>query len=274
MGIRVAKIISNLLEGSHVPLLLIYHLVERGVLPISIKNFKSTKKIALATIGLITIAGLAVYYIGDLKKQSFLYSSDSDYRIVSGEAYFRETFTDVEGLAENADIIAEAEVISQVYHPEYEYLSVYTVSELRLTKVYKGDVEIDDTVSVLETGGEFDEREAAKYIPSGKPGTRSGNDDLGVITQGIEGSVPMKEGNKYFVFLTEDDDDVYNVVGSVQGKIKINDKNTLLSQVSPEVIEHGNKHHNNLYFLQENYSGEDISELRNEVEQLIASSPN
>ncbi|NTU21563.1 hypothetical protein HPY28_14665 [Brevibacillus sp. HB1.2] len=242
---------------------------------ISIKNLKSTKKIALATIGFITIAGFAFYYIGDLKKQSFLYSSDSDYRIVSGEAMFTETFTDVEGLAENADIIAEAEVISQENNPNYERLDVYTVSELRVTKVYKGDVEIDDTVSVLETGGEFDEREAAKYF-AGKPGSKLVNDDNGeprMTSVGIEGSIPMKEGNKYFVFLTEDKDDVYNIVGSVQGKIKINDEETLVSQVSLEVIEHGNKH-NNLFFLQENYSGENISELRNEVEQLIASSPN
>ncbi|MGK5655024.1 hypothetical protein ACSNN6_30065, partial [Brevibacillus formosus] len=123
---------------------------------ISIKNLKSTKKIALATIGFITIAGLAVYYIGNLKNQNFLYSSDSDYRIVSGEAMFTETFTNVEGLAKNADIIAEAEVISQENNANYERLDVYTVSELKLTKVYKGDVEIDDTVSVLETGGEFD----------------------------------------------------------------------------------------------------------------------
>ncbi|WP_429841824.1 hypothetical protein [Brevibacillus sp. FIR094] len=241
---------------------------------ISIKNLKSTKKRALATIGFITIAGLAVYYIGDLKKQNFLYSSDSDYRIVSGEAMFTETFTTVEDLAENADIIAEAEVISQENNPNYERLDVYTVSELRLTKVYKGDVEIDDTVSVLETGGEFDERETAKYF-AGKSGSKLVNDDLGeprITSVGIEGSIPMKEGNKYFVFLTEDKDDVYNIVGSVQGKIKINDENTLVSQVSLEVIEHGNKH-NNLFFLQENYSGEDISELRNEVEQLIASSP-
>ncbi|MFI8714824.1 hypothetical protein [Brevibacillus brevis] len=271
MGIRVGKIILKLLLVSHVPLLLIYHWVERGVLTISIKNFNSTKKIALATIGFITIAGLAVYYIGDLKKQPFLYSSDSDYRIVSGEASFRETFTNVEGLAENADIIAEAEVISQVYHPEYEYLTVYTVSELRLTKVYKGDVEIDDTVSVLETGGEFDEREVTKYF-SGKRGFEL-NDDLGdprIITVGIAGSIPMKEGNTYFVFLTEDDDDIYNIVGSVQGKIKINSENTLVSQVSPETIDQ----HGDLYFLPENYSGQNISELRNDVEQLIATSPN
>ncbi|GED56944.1 hypothetical protein ABER61_17885 [Brevibacillus formosus] len=238
---------------------------------ISINNFKSTKKIALATIGFITIAGLAVYYIGDLKKQSFLYSSDTDYKIVSGEVWFRETFNSVKGLAENADIIAEAEVISKKNNPNYERLDVYTVSELRLTKVYKGDVEIDETVSVLETGGEFDEREVAKYF-SGKPGSEL-NDDLGdpgIIMIGLEGSIPMKEGNKYFVFLTEDDDDVYNIVGSVQGKIKINSENTLVSQVSPETIDQ----HGDLYFLQESYSGQDISELRNEVEQLIASSPN
>ncbi|MFF2529147.1 hypothetical protein ACFVS2_09565 [Brevibacillus sp. NPDC058079] len=236
---------------------------------ISIKNLKSTKKIALATIGFITIAGLAVYYIGDLKNQNFLYSSDSDYRIVSGEAMFTETFTNVEGLAKNADIIAEAEVISQENNANYERLDVYTVSELRLTKVYKGDVEIDDTVSVLETGGEFDEREVAKYF-AGKRGSKV-NDDLGeprITSVGIEGSIPMKEGNKYFVFLTEDKDDVYNIVGSVQGKIKINDENTLVSQVSLEVIEHGNKH-NNLFFLQENYSGENISELTNEVERIV-----
>ncbi|UED75367.1 hypothetical protein [Brevibacillus sp. DP1.3A] len=237
---------------------------------ISIKNLKSTKKIALATIGFIAIAGFAAYYIGDLKKQNFLYSSDSDYRIVSGEAMLTETFTDVEGLAENADIIAEAEVISQKNNPNYERLDVYTVSELRLTKVYKGDVEIGDTVSVLETGGEFDEREAAKYF-AGKPGPKLVNDDNGeprMTSVGIEGSIPMKEGNKYFVFLTEDKDDVYNIVGSVQGKIKINDEETLVSQVSLEVIEH-----NNLYFLQENYSGQNISELRNEVEQLLSSPP-
>ncbi|AWX58790.1 MULTISPECIES: hypothetical protein [Brevibacillus] len=272
MGIQFGKIISKLLKVSHVPLLLIYHLVERGALTISIKNFKSTKKIALATIGFITIAGLAVYYIGDLKKQSFLYSSDTDYKIVSGEVSFRETFHSVKGLAENADIIAETEVISQKNNPNYERLDVYTVSELRLTKVYKGDVEIDDTVSVLETGGEFDEREVAKYF-SGKPGSQSGNDDLGdpgIIAVGIAGSIPMKQGNTYFVFLTEDDDDVYNIVGSVQGKIKINSENSLVSQVSPETIDQ----HGDLYFLQESYSGQNISELRNEVEQLIASSPN
>ncbi|MFF0831173.1 hypothetical protein ACFYU8_30515 [Brevibacillus sp. NPDC003359] len=73
----------------------------------------------MTTIGFITIAGLAVYYIGDLKKQNFVYSSGSDYRIVSGEAMFTETFTDVEGLAENADIIAEAEVISQESNPNW-----------------------------------------------------------------------------------------------------------------------------------------------------------
>ncbi|GAB1530657.1 hypothetical protein YSY22_20790 [Brevibacillus formosus] len=246
-------------------------MVERGALPINIKNFKSTKKIALATIGLITIAGLAVYYIGDLKKQRFLYSSDSDYKIVSGEVSFRETFHSVKGLAENADIIAEAEVISQKNNSNYERLDVYTVSELRLTKVYKGDVEIDDTVSVLETGGEFDEREVAKYFSgkSRKSGSESRNDDLGVIMQGIAGSIPMKQGNTYFVFLTEDGDDVYNIVGSVQGKIKVNSENTLVSQVSPETIDQ----HGNLYFLQESYSGQDISELRNAVEQLIASPP-
>ncbi|MCM3143517.1 hypothetical protein [Brevibacillus sp. MER 51] len=125
MGIQVGKIISKLLLVSYVALLPIYHLVERGALTISIKNFKSTKKIALATIGFITIAGLAVYYIGDLKKQNFLYSSDTDYRIVSGEAMFTETFTDVKGLAENADIIAEAEVISQKNNPNYERLDAY-----------------------------------------------------------------------------------------------------------------------------------------------------
>lgn len=231
---------------------------------ISIKKLKPTIKIALATIGF----GLAVYYIGDLKNQKFLYSSDSDYRIVSGVVMFTETFTDVEGLAENAAIIAEAEVISQESNPNYERLDVYTVSELRLAKVYKGDVEEDDTVSVLETGGEFDEREAAKYF-SGKPGfdlnDDLGNPDPGIVTIGIEGSIPMKEGNKYFVFLTEDDDDVYNIVGSVQGKIKINDEETLVSQVSSEVIKHGN----DLFFLQENYAGEHISELTDEVERIV-----
>ncbi len=227
------------------------------------------KSVILTATSFVLLGGLAFYHSSySESRKNIPFSSETSHRIVSGEALFAETFSDVKGLVEKADLIAEAEVVSQETYPEYEILSVHTISQLKLNEVYKGDKKVDDIISVLETGGEYDEREAAKYIPDGKPGSDL-EQELGIIEEGIEGSVPMKKGNKYFVFLKKNNKQGnYNVAGAVQGKIKITNKGELVSQISPETIEHGKKH-DDLYFLQEEYSGRPISELIHAVKREL-----
>lgn len=217
------------------------------------------------------MAGLLFVYAleGDLFKgepQAMIYDVDGK-NIVTGEGFFAQTFTDVAGMTQDADVIARVKVINQETRPAYEVGTVHTRSELEVVKVMKGNVDSGDVIPLLETGGKYDEREGAKYISSKKPGSGKAK---GMITRGIEGVVPIEKGNEYIVFLNLNEGDAernYHLVGSIQGKIKVKD-NLLVSHLSPEAIKHGEKH-DDLHFLPEKYAGKPVSELETVIKSAL-----
>gem|GEM_PF-1884455 len=62
-----------------------------------------------------------------------------------------ESFSSIEQLKDNSQLIAEVEIEKSDSFP-YKHV-VFTLSEAKLLHVYKGEVQNDETIKILETGG-------------------------------------------------------------------------------------------------------------------------
>jgi hypothetical protein len=68
---------------------------------------------------------------------------------ISGDVH--ERFTTIEQLKDSSELIAKVEIEKSDSFP-YKHV-VFTLSEAKLLHVYKGEVQNDETIKILETGG-------------------------------------------------------------------------------------------------------------------------
>jgi hypothetical protein len=210
----------------------------------------------LASVGLFTLPINSYHTRADIP-----YVLENDYPFVSNHGQM-ET---VQNLGE---LISQSEVIAEVQIKEQENIrlsesSVATRSKAKVNKLYKGSSESELTIT--EIGGVLDlstvkgheDRVPENYTPHSTPS---------IVEVGIEGSTVMKPHQKYLVFLHKHPDTVwgYNIVGVVQGKIKIDNTDTLIATIEPKHL-----NDSNIYFLQKDFSGMNKQSLEKEIKKNL-----
>jgi hypothetical protein len=198
------------------------------------------------------------------KNSELIFSKETDFPIVSSEGLFSKTFNTVEGMFEDAEIVAEVKVLDQQVY-ERESFTVETLSNVEVIKLYKGDSQLT-TVNVAEIGGPIDlAKEQLAY--RGKPGSGEEptvNVEREMAESTLEGVPVIKKGNQYIVFLTKNyGSETYSPTGSVQGKIKLDkDNRKAVATVAPERINEG------INFFQKEFAGKDIVVLESKLQKL------
>ncbi|QDX92397.1 hypothetical protein C2W64_01370 [Brevibacillus laterosporus] len=131
-------------------------------------------------------------------------TTNTSKKVVNLSGDVQENFDSIDDLKESSEVIAEVEIMKD---EGFEYRNViFTLSESKLQKVYKGDFKEGDTLEILETGGFKD---GVEYT--------------------FEGNEVLKEKDTAIVFLEKYEgpvaENAYVIKGVYQGKfIKNNDK--------------------------------------------------
>ncbi|HBI03649.1 MAG TPA: hypothetical protein DDY49_06435 [Paenibacillaceae bacterium] len=186
------------------------------------------------------------------------YSAETNYPIMYSSASFAKTYDNLEGMYKEAVIVAEVNVQEQ--RVKQDDSSAQTHSDVIITKLYKGEKNIKE-LTIAEIGGPLD---LSKTSQLDKPGKGKEPYQGRIVEDTLEGSPTIKKGNKYIVFLRKNiDSNLYTILGSVQGKIKIESNEKLVSTVQSEYIENGN-----LFFLQKKYAGKDKVKLEEDINNV------
>ncbi|PWK13961.1 hypothetical protein [Tumebacillus permanentifrigoris] len=184
---------------------------------------------------------------------------ESEYPIIGSHGSFW-VYTNLGELYQNADIVAEINVVDQETVP-IDIGDVSTCSQVSVVQVYKGD-SVPSTLLVTEVGGVQD---LSKLPKLDKPGSgQEPKNPQGMIEDTLEGSPVMKPGNSYVVFLTKNPNPKwgYNIVGSVQGKLKIDSKTKkIVNTVAPAYVTQ------DMFFLQRQFNGKDMIVAENLIKQ-------
>lgn len=236
------------------------------LLVISIYSYKSitqSKKVVVAKTNNESEVKTAVSIgiIGDLNKKesreidyNSVFSSETQLPTVNSEGSLRKTYDNIQDLYKNAEIVALVKVNKQnVFF--YSDTSVATTSTVDLKKIYKGNIE-SKALNITELGGPID---FSKLPKVDKPGDGKAPAQ-GLVETTFEGSVVMKDNNTYLVFLINSNDPLYgyNILGAVQGKIKIDEK-TKKSLIT--VNERYLDEPMSLFFLQKQLGGKSITDI-------------
>ncbi|ASS74809.1 hypothetical protein CIG75_07335 [Tumebacillus algifaecis] len=228
---------------------------------------KKLKAITIAAVFAGTV-GIAVFLLGQdqgftvkIKEivrpttVDFEFVKESEYPITVGNASM-QTYDTLESMYNRAVIVAEIKVQNQetIYTSENPP-SVLTCSNAVIKQIFKGDKSLK-TVKISETGGVVDmsKSKGNEMRSDGKPLKSEP-----FVESTIEGSPVMKKGNTYLVFLKESaPGDPYTIVGSVQGKIRIDDvSNKGVVTIDPERF----AKQMDLFWLQRKFAGKDTVEI-------------
>lgn len=224
---------------------------------------KSKKRWFVVSFVTLGIVGLCVFYTTSPKTTAaYLYSPESSYSIYSSSASFSKMYSSTEDLYKDADLVAKVEVKNHRFEQNGSMVSTY--SDVQLLKVYKGDFALK-MVKVYEIGGLLNTAQLNLPQKDGEPVTQNGSAKQEVVENTLEGSPTMRSGNHYIVFLKKNSgQEFYNIVGSVQGKIKIDEKkNVAVGTVKEERV---NK--DNLYFIQKKYAGKNANDLEMDIKSM------
>ncbi|MGI6669551.1 MAG: hypothetical protein ACOX4M_09355 [Acetivibrionales bacterium] len=142
-------------------------------------------------IVVITVA--AVYFLTS-KNNTDLPASK---REPKAHASWATHYTDVEDITDNSDLIVIGTVIDSI--PEKRVNMIFTMQVIKIEKYIKGEKVPDDTVKVLQTGGELN----------------------GEKTYAFEDAPLFKINDKYLLFLEKTSEGHYLVAGGYQGSGKI-----------------------------------------------------
>ncbi|MBG9944404.1 hypothetical protein ABE237_17115 [Brevibacillus formosus] len=172
------------------------------------KNVMKNKRlIILSTLTLGFLVGGSYLFLDSHKietsrayEQTFYELAKSDKQIikivdVSGDVV--EGFDSIKKLNESAEVIAEVEINES---ESFQYKSVvFTLSDAKVKQVHKGDVEPENVIKILETGGYKD---GTAYT--------------------FEGNEVFETGEKAYVYLEKYEgpvvEDAYVIKGVYQGK--------------------------------------------------------
>ena len=108
-------------------------------------------------------------------------------------------YTDTKALTDKSDLIVIGKVIDSV--PEKRVDMIFTMQNIKIDKYVKGEKVADDTVKVLQTGGELNGKKTVEF----------------------EDSPLFKINDKYLLFLEKTTEGHYLVSGGYQGLGKIVD---------------------------------------------------
>lgn len=133
----------------------------------------------------------------------------------------------VDELSNTAELIIEGDCVEA--NPVYKLNMLYTLSKIEVTAVHKGDVNIGDTIMVVEIGGRTNFKDYdANCNTVEKDFEANGerlSDDCSVVF-GVDGFYPLKAGEKVLLFLGDTsgfldgiDDALYGIVGDYDGKL-------------------------------------------------------
>lgn len=185
---------------------------------------------------------------------------DNKYPIVENHGIFWR-FANVDELYQNAEIVAEIQVLDQETVP-VDVGSVSTRSKVAVKQIFKGQ-SVPSTLTITEVGGVLDQSKLPKMD---KPGAGMEPKNAPTIVEtALEGSPVMKSGNTYFVFLVQNPNSKwgYNIVGSVQGKLKLdNETKKLANTVDPKKLQE-----DETFFLQKQFAGKDKGEFERAIKK-------
>ena len=179
---------------------------------------------------------------------------DNKYPIVGSHGVFWR-FANIDELYENAEIVAEIQVLDQETVP-VDVGAVSTRSQVEIKQVFKGEG-VPQTLTVTEVGGVMD---LSKLPKMDKPGSGlEPQNAQGFVETALESSPVMKSGNSYYVFLVQNPNSKwgYNIVGSVQGKLKIDHATKRIANT----VEISLLKDDETFFLQKQFAGKDKGEF-------------
>ena len=143
-----------------------------------------------------------------------------------------KVYRSIDELAQASAVIVAGECIFA--KPVYQMDNIYTLSEIRITDVYKGNVTAGDTIQVVEMGGRDTYGEYSKHCFTDEKDfeTLTYPDNYKVVC-GIDGFWPMKEGEQVLLFLgdttgflKEIDGTLYDIIGDYDGKLYLQSDGT------------------------------------------------
>ena len=161
-----------------------------------------------------------------------------------------KVYRSIDELAETSAVIITGECVSA--KAVYQMDNIYTLSEIRIIEVYKGQINAGDIIQVIEMGGRDTYGEYSKHcFTDEKDFTELTYPDYFKVVCGADGFWPMKEGEQVLLFLGDTtgflkdiDGTLYDIIGDYDGKLYLQSDGTY-SRPSPSetdeyVFEEGN----------------------------------
>ena len=149
-----------------------------------------------------------------------------------------KVYHSIDELAEASSVIVAGECVSA--KAVYQMDNIYTLSEIRIIDVYKGNLTAGDIIHVVEMGGRDSYGEYSKHCFTDEKDfeTLTYPDSYKVVC-GADGFWPMKEGEQVLLFLgnttgflKEVDGTLYDIIGDYEGKLYLQSDGTY-SRPSP-----------------------------------------
>ncbi|WP_173275974.1 hypothetical protein [Paenibacillus sp. NEAU-GSW1] len=157
-----------------------------------------SKENIISVIAIVAAIIIVVFYINHLNQTKEAGSGSAS--TVNVHFDLSEHFESVESLQESASLIARVKIKDT---SSYQYGNVvFTLSDATVKKVYKGDIEKQADIRILETGGSY---EGLVYIAEGNA-VFAKNDEAVVFLEKYDGPVA---------------EDAYVIKGVYQGKFKV-----------------------------------------------------
>lgn len=196
---------------------------------------------------------LTVFIFNPWKSTSF-YSPESPYPIVDTSSCVARMYTSVAELYNASDVVAE--VVVNDHHFEQKGFIVHTYSHVGILELFKGDPRVKE-LKISEFGGQVNTNQLQVETYGYKQAAKQG-----IVEDTLEGSPTIRTGNQYILFLMKvPGQDYYDIVGNIQGKIKIDSKNDM----AVATVEEQRLQVDNMFILQKLYAGKNIDELEKEI---------
>lgn len=153
---------------------------------------------------------------------------------ISTNASMMKLPSSVEELYQQSEFVVTGEVIA--YEVIFQNDTMYTLQQFAVESVYKGDMEAQSQILIVEMGGtttfgEYDRNtiKTVKDFETGAP-RRDANT---IVIEGVNGHFPMAEGSEMLLFLVDTsgfikniDEKLYSVIGTYAGKLYKTDEQT------------------------------------------------
>lgn len=225
------------------------------------------KKLTVGLLVTLTSASLATLGYTSYAKPMIPYAAENTYQTVNNHGNIN-LYPDLRTLFEKADLVAEVQIQEQDTL-QVSDSSVETRSKANVKEILKGDNTFKK-IAITEYGGIRDlstmKGNENRSDPNNLP-----KENKGFVEVTLEGSTVMKPNQKYIVFLYKtntvrpgtpvDGFQDFTPVGVIQGKIKVDEKDMLISTVDPELV----KHNKEAFTLTHSFAGKNKKALTDEI---------